>query len=80
MIYMNGCADSTFYSRYSTTGRRKGPWSDQQLLYKTTPAAGKYNYGGHAYPNWLGDRSGKEIVLSWTYNGADIQMAKVTVT
>ena len=80
MIYMTGCADSVFYSRYSTTGRRKGPWSNAEKLYQTTPAPGKYNYGGHAYPTWLGDRSGKEIVLSWAYDGAQIQMAQVIMS
>ena len=112
IIYMTSCVDSTFYIRYSLTGRIEGPYSDQQTLYKTVvptaqqqqhslqplqgskPAGAsaeeastttndqtKMNYAGHAYPHFLGDRSGKQVLLSWTeqpLGGYQMGMAIVT--
>lgn len=112
IIYMTSCVDSTFYIRYSLTGRIEGPYSDQQTLYKTvvptaqqqqSPLQGsklagggsteeegastttndqtKMNYAGHAYPHFLGDRSGKQVLLSWTeqpLGGYQMGMAIVT--
>ena len=76
--------DSTFYVRYSLSGRIEGPYSDQQTLYKTFPAGAgvtQMNYAGHAYPQFLGNRTGKEVLLSWTEQppgGYQMGMAKVT--
>lgn len=86
IIYMTSCVDSTFYIRYSVSGRIEGPYSDQQTLYKTVPARTggdvmAMNYAGHAYPQFLGDRSGKEVLLSWTEQPeGGYQMGMATVT
>ena len=86
IVYMTQCADSTFYMRYSTTGALEGPYSEEMTLYKTEPAgsAGEgeegINYAGHAYPRFLGDRGGAEVLLSWTEQpggGYEMGMARV---
>ena len=84
IIYMTTCVDSAFYIRYSASGRIEGPYSEQQKLYQTVPAADDVtgmNYAGHSYPQFLGDRSGREVLLSWTEQpagGYQMGMAKVT--
>ncbi|KAF2814104.1 uncharacterized protein BDZ99DRAFT_231473 [Mytilinidion resinicola] len=76
-IYFNGYADSTFRMRYSLSGKVYGPYSDEQVLYKTSvPSGQNYNYAGHAYPSW--DASGKTVTLSWTISGTTTKMAKVS--
>lgn len=62
--------------RYSVNGHVTGNWSDQVTLYTTTPASNEYNYGAHAYPGY--DTTGRTVLLSWTYGGAQTQMATVT--
>jgi len=75
-IYFNGYADSTFRMVYSLSGTVLGPWSTEQVLYKTSvPTGQNYNYAGHAYPTW--DPTGKTVTLSWTINGSTTRMAKV---
>lgn len=86
---MTSCVDNTFYLRYSVSGRIEGPYSAQQTLYKTAApaaAAGKgddeagMNYAGHAYPRFLGNGTGREVLLSWTeqpLGGYQMGMAKV---
>lgn len=93
IVYMTSCVDSTFYIRYSVSGRIEGPYSDQQTLYETMPPAARagtngdgdnvkgMNYAGHAYPQFLGDRSGKQVLLSWTEQPlGGYQMGMATVT
>lgn len=75
LIYFIGPLDSTFHMRYSTSGLAQGPYSDPVVLYETEPVKDGFNYGGHAYGGY--DKSGKKVVLSWTYNGIATQMAEV---
>ena len=83
---MTSCADSTFYFRYSVSGAIEGPYSEEETLYKTQPAGeGEtgMNYAGHAYPRFLGDRAGGEVLLSWTEQpggGYEMGMAKAVFT
>ncbi|KIY69871.1 hypothetical protein CYLTODRAFT_442392 [Cylindrobasidium torrendii FP15055 ss-10] len=76
-IYFNGYADSTFYVRYTVDGSLEGEWSDEQVLYKTTPSTSVYNYGAHAFS--AQDASGQSLVLSWTESGTTIKMARVQI-
>ena len=76
-IYFDDFVDNIFWLRYSYGDKiTTGGWSDQIQLYVTTPASGKYNYAGHAYPGY--DPTGKTILLSWTYDGSQTGMAVVT--
>ena len=83
IVYMTTCGDSTFYIRYSVSGQIEGPYSAAQTLYKTIPPADDpthMNYAGHAYPQFLGNRNGSEVLLSWTEQpagGYQMGMAKV---
>ena len=76
LIYFEGQLSSTFYLRYSTSGLASGPYSDKVVLHKTAPVQGGFNYAGHAYGGY--DPSGKTVLLSWTYKGAQTKMARVT--
>ena len=73
-----------FYIQYSKSGHIVGPYSDSVELYKggaeaccNSEGQEKGNYAGHAYPQWLGTEA-NEVILSWTYNGSETQMALVT--
>lgn len=74
-IYMTGWGDSTFYIRYSLSGKVEGPWSDDHELLKTEPSKKVFNYAGHAYPDY--HKTCKKVVLSWCRDGGEIHMAEV---
>ncbi|KAK3056483.1 hypothetical protein LTS18_011682 [Coniosporium uncinatum] len=79
-VFFDGLSpNGTFRLMYSTNGKITGPWSTYQNLYVTRGCSGcgvSYNYASHAYPGV--DRTGKTLLLGWTFNGAYTQFTTVT--